>query len=288
MSYIFFNDNYIPKEKAHISIEDRGLRFGDGVFETILIKNKSPYQLDLHIERLIKGLNSLKINSNLPTFFEIIRELTQRNDIIDGFARIMITRGEGSIGYLPQDNITPNIIIETYPNFAPIPKSIDLWLSDIRKIPTECLPKNIKSMQGLNSTLARMQAKENNCYESLQLDIYDNICEGSSSNIFWIKENQIFTPNLDLPIVEGTIRKAIINLSETRVIETKANIVELYNSNAIFLTNIAWQILPISKLLGPNGQNFVYDANHAIIRELKNSLNDYILQSCKDYEVQNH
>ena len=240
---------------ATISIAERGFRFGDGVFETIRVNNKRLFQWDLHIKRLSDGLKLLNIPAS-TCIKDICLELVNKNNLENGFVRISISRGIGSEGYLPTNKTKATLIIETIAakNNDYIP--IDLWISDYKKTPAECIPSSAKTMQGLNSTLARMQAKNHGCFEALLLDIKENITEGSSSNIFWFKEDKLYTSKNN--IVLGTIRDAVIKLSPYEVVQGNYNLDTLKEAQEAFLTNVSWLIKPIKsvKPLGFTYNNF--------------------------------
>jgi branched-chain amino acid aminotransferase len=251
-SYVYLKDKFVKSNKAMISIAERGFRYGDGVFETVRVNNKQLFQWDLHKKRLIDGLNFLNISAS-SGIKNICLELIKKNNLENGFVRISISRGIGSDGYLPSNKIASTLIIETIVaknnDFSPI----DLWLSDYKKTPDECIPSGAKTMQGLNSTLSRMQARDNGCFEALLMDIKENIAEGSSSNIFWFKDKKLYTPKNN--ILLGTMRHAVIKLSPYEVIQGDYKIDNLITAEEIFLTNVSWLIKPV-KSIKPLGYNY--------------------------------
>ncbi len=247
-SFIFINDRIVSPHEATVSVADRGLRFGDGVFETIRVHNRIPYQWELHLTRLEQGLNALKIEYNNQRLLNNTLSIIEKNDVNEGTLRMMITRGEGSIGYLPTQDCIPTVIIEAWSkNFSNI-SSGNLWLSSYTKVAGSALPKHIKLMQGINSTLAKMEAREQFCDEALLLDDRGIICEAASGNIFWVKNNILYTPSLECPMVSGTMRSAILRLSPLVVKEGCFSIDTLKEADELFLTNASWPILPIRKL----------------------------------------
>jgi branched-chain amino acid aminotransferase len=255
--------SFVPKAKALVSVAERGFRFGDGVFETIRVHNGISYQLKLHLARLKESLILTKINFDLSDLPQITSELITRNQLKDGFLRISISRGIGSRGYLPDVKDAPTIVIETIDQIPAILAKVDLWVSSYNKIPGQCLPSSAKTMQGLNQTLARMEADENNCFESLLLSASGHICEGSSSNIFWFSENTLYTPSLTNGILPGTIRDAVIRLSPYKIVESDFILDDLRNAEEVFLTNSAWLVVGV-KSLSPAG--FKWENEHATAR----------------------
>jgi len=267
MSIVYINGEYCEKSEAKISINDRGFKYGDGVFETFSFYNQKIYQPAAHFSRLMESLKSTKIQYDISNIESITLDLIKRNNLTDGLGRISITRGEGGRGYLPAENCKPSIIMEVMnrPNMKIT--IADLWLSSYEKIPPRALPVHAKMMQGMNSTLAKMEANENGCFDALLLGSEGQICETSSGNIFWIKGEKLYTPSLDSGILAGTTRDIIIKLSPFEVVEGRYNLQDLSQADEAFITNVAIKILPIANLK-PSGKNYTIGSKTEQIREL--------------------
>ena len=268
---ICLNGTYVPSDQALIHVSDRGFRFGDGVFETIRLVNGTPYQWPLHLERLAQGLTALRIAMPTVDWKSASQELIQRNRATNGFLRIAISRGMGSRGYLP-DASTPTWVMEYLPP-TPMPeKPFRLCLSQWRRAPLHVLPANAKLEQGANSTLALLEAHENNCDEALQLTTDAHLCETASANLFWIKGNTLYTPALTTGCVAGTTRNAVMRLSPLPWNEVHASINALQEADAIFITNARLGVWPIAEI-----QPLQIHFNiHPVIAELQQRLtNDY-------------
>src|SRR4051812_49078958 len=115
MIFAYVKNKFFPKDQACISIEERGFKFGDGVFETIRISDSIPYQWDLHLARLKEGIDALKIPADLANLYALSLELIRKNNVKEGLLRISVSRGIGSNGYLPTtDNAgSTTLVIET-------------------------------------------------------------------------------------------------------------------------------------------------------------------------------
>ena len=287
MKYIILNQKLILEGVAHISPQDRGFRYGDGVFETILISNKLPhnfgvrhceealadaaihnddkdwiaspsarndeitrklYQWEFHVKRLKAALTATRIEFDTNILPALCGELLTANKCSEGLLRIQITRGIGGRGYLPERGISPTLLIETMAIPTPPPAPISLFLSSYAKISQSALPVNFKLCQGLNSTLARMEAADNNCFDALILNDAGQICETSSANIFWLKNGILYTPSLACGVVEGSIRNAVIRTSPYPVQEVAENLEVFALAEAVFITNVAYKILPVFEL----------------------------------------
>lgn len=242
----YHNGQYVEAKKVSISAHDRGFRFGDGVFETIPVYGAKPYQVDWHLKRLEAGLAAIDIEDPGLGRDEVM-EMIRRNVIGDGFVRIMISRGEGSLGYLPDYDITPTVLIEAFPRTEPLPdEPASLFLSSYKKPSLDMLPVNVKLAQGLNSTLARLEAQNKNCFEALQLNVEGHICETSSANIFWVVGDKIYTPPLSTGCLNGSTRAALMRI--VSVYQAKIPLASLQEADEVFLTNCNWQVLPVTEL----------------------------------------
>lgn len=249
MPFAYVNHAFVLAEEAQVSILERGFRFGDGIFETIRIFRSTPYQWESHLARINAGLQALRIPFDTETLFPLIQELIARNQQKDGFVRLSISRGIGSRGYLPvTTESSALLVIETTPAATVPEEAVPLWLSRYQKPAPEALPVACKLMQGVNPTLARMEAADNHCFEALQLGNQGQVCEGSSSNIFWVKEGVLHTPSLASGILAGTVREAVLRLSPLPVNEAIFTLDSLQTAEEVFMTNTAWLVLPVVSL----------------------------------------
>ncbi len=249
MTYAIFNGQIVKEDEISISPQDRGFRYGDGVFDTMIVHAGKIYQFDWHIERLSRGLQAIKINFDATNLLPLCKKLLRANNFTDGLLRIQITRGISGRGYLPDSTkTTPTLIIETIsaPEMDKTP--VKLWQSSYTKLSKNSLPVQFKLCQGLNSTLARMEAAENSCFDALMLNEKGKICETSSANIFWFKNGGLYTPALNCGVMEGSIRAAIIRLSPYKIHEIIATIEDIQGADAVFITNVALKILSVSEL----------------------------------------
>ena len=259
----FINGKFLPRSQASIPIDDRGFRFGDGVFETIHIRDGKPYLWSQHERRLHEGLLALQISLDVTdNLSETCTELLQKNNVDNGILRIAISRGSGSKGYLPTAN-EPTIIIETMPladypyRFSDgDPQNIDdankplisLCLSSYTRPPKSCYPVGCKTMQGLSSTLAKMEAEEQDCFDSLQLSSDGLVSECSSANIFWLQGKTFYTPHSSTGCLGGTIRQRLIEQIPYPVKAVRLSLKKLLKADAVIITNSAYLIMPVHTL----------------------------------------
>jgi len=240
--YIYKNQQLLLESNAKISINERGFLFGDGIFESAKIYNSKIYDFSNHLKRLKLGLSNLKITADISDIEEKSYKLIKKNLIQNGTLRISISRGIGSNGYLPKEKIKPLIIIQTKPA-SQKPKNFKLGISSY-KIPKTNFGKTSNS---LIYVLSKIESQKNNVFDSVMLsEEGDFIAECASANIFWVKNNKIYTPSKSLGIVKGTKREKIIKLSPLKIEEKLAKLSELKKADEIFLTNANLLLQPIS------------------------------------------
>jgi aminodeoxychorismate lyase len=248
--FIYKNEQILNHHEALISIDERGFLFGDGLFETCRFINKKIINFEAHLARIKIGLLNLKLNANIKNLETKCYNLLKKNNLQDGIIRISISRGIGSKGYLPTYE-SPNLTIIQTKELPALPKIANLTVCDINP-PTF----KFKSANALQYVLAKIFAHENNFFDAIMLDEKGYICETSSANIFWIKDQIIYTPSSDLSIINGTIRQTIINIKELKIIEGKFKIKDLENADEVFITNTNLLIFPISSIAFRNKKNF--------------------------------
>jgi aminodeoxychorismate lyase len=239
--FVYLNNKFIDKKNAKISIEDRGFLFGDGVFETCKIVNRKIVNFNSHLKRLEEGLKKLKINFAVNNLADISHQLIKKNKAENSLLKIVISRGEGSFGYLPKENIKPTILIQNLA-LRETPKKINLSVSSNFLYSKN----NAKTLNSLAYVLTKIEAKEKGFFDLVLLNSNNYICETSSANIFWIKDNQIFTPDEKLPMIKGVVRDFLLKNKQLKIKKVKAKISDLAGADEIFLTNSSFFILPIN------------------------------------------
>lgn len=244
--YIYLNNQFVTSKNAFVSVRDRGFLFGDGVFETIAVYNSVPFAWEKHVSRLKLALKNTKISANIDNLQAICKELLHKNNIKNGMLRIAVSRGVGSQGFLPTA-AESTIVVETKEQGA-FPENATLYKSSYRKISNDMIPVEVKTAQGLNSTLARLEAQENNCFEALLLNKNDEIAECSSSNVFWVKNGVIHTPTIECGVLRGVIRGTLLEISPYKIEQGNYILEDIIGAEEVFITNSSWQILNVVKL----------------------------------------
>lgn len=269
---IWVNGELKPKSQAMVSVYDHGLLYGDGVFEGIRVYNGKIFKCAQHIERLYTCAN--RIHLDLEKFVSrdemvrIQRECIKANGIKDGYIRLVVTRGVGTLGLNPYLCPEPGVICiaDTIQLFKPemYEKGMRVVVAERPKTPIECLDPRIKSLNYLNNILAKCEAihlgqklgitkAEDQLLEVIMLNTEGKITEGSGDNIFFIKDGVIYTPPVDAGILEGITRRFVIDTLAPscghKVVQKHFELPELLAADEIFLTGSAAEIIAVREVL---------------------------------------
>jgi 4-amino-4-deoxychorismate lyase len=255
---------------AQVSPLDRGFAYGDGVFETCKMLNGKIPLWHLHKERLLKSCEQLLIPVAIDLveaqLANLVRSLAA-TDIENAVVKIMVTRGEGGRGYRAPDSVSPTIVIGVFPA-ANYPQSyfsqgIVARLCDSR---LSCNPSlaGLKHLNRLEQILARAEWQDDAIAEGILLDTQSNLIEAIFSNIFLIKNGELFTPDLSEAGVAGVMRRFIIETlapqAGLKVHVERLRFADLIGADAVFLCNSLYGIWPLRKLLSENSHDFNVDA----------------------------
>lgn len=238
---------------------DRGLAYGDGVFETLHATPVALLQLDSHLARLYKGLNrlgmpfSIQQKQQLEGFLSA-SVLAQINS--DSVVKIMVTRGEGGRGYLPpkEPSHTVCIGILPYPDYSlQQQQGVSLSISPV-PIASNRFLAGIKHLNRLENVMAKQFLSDAD-FEAIMLDDKGGVIECIQSNIFWFKDGEIYTPSLELSGVEGTYRKQIIKHLDGDVQLGCFKLDDVLSADEVFITNSLMKMVPVIKIADTS---FVY------------------------------
>lgn len=254
---VFVNNKLLPPEKASVSVFDHGFLYGDGVFETMRAYEGVVFKLNEHLRRLKRSaaLITLRLPYTMSGLKSIIYETLKANSLTDAYIRLTVSRGTGPIGLDPSLCPSPNLIVMTKP-FVPYPaglyeKGATVVISNIRRNIAGALNPEIKSMNFLNNIMAKIDAKKKKAFEALMPDHKGFIAEGTTSNVFMVKNGTLMTPSVDTGILNGITRQAVIRLAERsgiRVREKKIRREELYRADEVFITNTSLEVMPVRRV----------------------------------------
>lgn len=257
---IYLDGEFLPKEKAKISVFDHGLLYGDGVFEGIRAYKGNIFKLKEHLERLYMSARAinLDIGAGIDEMEEIVVETVKRNSLTDAYIRLVVTRGVGDLGLSPSKCPKPSIFciadtITLYPKEY-YENGLEIVTASTRRNIPEALSPRIKSLNYLNNILAKIEANLAGVLEALMLNRDGYVAECTGDNIFILtEEGVLLTPPPYVGSLTGITRNLIIRLCREKgmeVRETPFTLFEVYNSRECFLTGTAAEVIPVIKVDG--------------------------------------
>ena len=256
---IYINGKFFDKADAKISVFDHGLLYGDGIFEGMRIYDGRVFRLRQHLDRLYDSAKAIKLE--MPLTFEQMMDATRNavevNQKKDGYIRLVVTRGAGSLGLDPRKASNPQVIIivddiKLYPQEMYDNGLCIVTASTIRNHPNSLNPR-IKSLNYLSSILAQIECIEAGCVEALMLNHKGEVAECSADNIFIVKHGVVKTPPPEAGILEGITRGAVMELASKAGItvqETALTRFDVYGADECFLTGTAAELCPVVKVDG--------------------------------------
>jgi branched-chain amino acid aminotransferase len=254
---IYISGQLYAKEDAKISVYDHGLLYGDGVFEGMRSYGGKVFRLAEHLDRLWDSAKAicLEIPMTKEEMADAVNKTLQTNGIADGYIRLLVTRGSGTLGLDPNRCGKPEVIIitdfialypqEYYENGLNI-----ITASTIRNHPAALNPR-IKSLNYLNNILAKIEGAQAGCVEALMLNHKGEVAECTGDNIFVVVRGELLTPPIDACILEGITRDAVIELAreaELTVREIPLTKHDVYVADECFLTGSAAEVIPVVKV----------------------------------------
>ena len=256
---IFLGDKLVDEADAKISVFDHGLLYGDGVFEGIRVYGGRVFLHQQHIDRLFESAKAIRlvIPMSPAEVSAAVEKTVKANNISDGYVRLVVTRGAGSLGLDIRKTSNPQVIViaDTISLYPPetYTKGMNLvTASTIRNHPG-ALSSRIKSLNYLNNILARIEGTDAGMVEALMLNHKGEVAECTGDNIFIVKNRVLMTPGLDAGILEGITRNAVMQLAVEggyEVLETSMTRHDLYVADEMFLTGTAAEVVAVVSLDG--------------------------------------
>jgi branched-chain amino acid aminotransferase len=251
---IYMNGKLVPEREAKVSVFDHGLLYGDGVFEGIRSYDGRVFMLDEHIDRLFRSAKAidLKIPMSPEGVARAVVRTCKANKVMDGYIRLVVTRGVGTLGLNPYTCTTPQIIviagsIQLYPK-----KLYDEGLSIVTvgtmRNHTEAINPQIKSLNYLNNVLAKIEAINAGCMEAIMLNPQGFVAEATGDNIFIVRGKTLITPPAWCGTLEGITRNTVMKLAAEEGYAVGEDVLtryDLYTADEVFLTGTAAEVIPV-------------------------------------------
>jgi 4-amino-4-deoxychorismate lyase len=236
-------------DKRIVDAADRGLHYGDGLFETLAVFDGRPRNWQLHTQRLLHGCEQLALAAPDPEMLsdEIARVTL---DMSTAVVKIILSRDSAGRGYQYANSTEPTRVIASYdwPEYPDgyYQQGVRLKVCDTR-ISIQPALAGIKHLNRLENVLARNEWQDDSYGEGLMLDVYANVIEGTMSNLFWVEGKQLYTPKLTLSGVHGIMRQRVIDTASALAIscdEVDADLQRIRSADELFVTNSIIGIWP--------------------------------------------
>jgi len=254
---VYIDGRYYDEKHAKISVFDHGLLYGDGIFEGIRAYHGRVFKLKEHVDRLFCSAKALmlEIPMSHAAICQAVLETCRKNRIRDGYIRLVVTRGAGTLGLNPNRCKNPSVIviagrIQLYP-----PKLYERGM-EIVTVPTvrnlhSALNPAIKSLNYLNNILAKIEANNAGVEEAIMLNAEGYVAECTGDNLFLVNGGVLRTPPLYAGALYGITRNTVIGLARDqswRVEEVNLTRYDLFNADECFLTGTGAEIIPVVKI----------------------------------------
>ena len=260
---IWLDNKLVDETDAKISVFDHGLLYGDGVFEGIRVYNSRIFELEAHIKRLYESAKAIRlvVPMSKDKLIRAAEKTTKANGVIDGYIRLVVTRGVGTLGLNPfickegrlfiiADNI------QLYPEELYEKGMKVISATTVRNHPL-ALPPQVKSLNYLNSILAKIEALDNDVPEAVMYNHEGYVAEATADNVFIVRNGVIYTPPVETGALEGITRGIVIKLAKEEnleVVEKNLTRCDLYICDEFFLTGTAAEVIGVvdidSRIIG--------------------------------------
>ncbi len=251
---IWLHEKLVEQEQANISVFDHGLLYGDGVFEGIRIYSGKIFEFDAHLDRLYESAKVIRLQ--MPMDKQALAAATSQtvaaNNVVDGYIRLIVTRGIGDLGLNPFLCKKAGLIIiagniQLYPEELYEKGLKVVSAATIRNHPL-AIPPQVKSLNYLNNILAKIEAIDAGAGEAIMYNHLGYVAEASGDNVFIVRNGVVYTPPVQAGSLEGITRKVVMTLAQKeniKVVERNLTRFDLYVCDEFFLTGTAAEVIGI-------------------------------------------
>ena len=255
--HIYLNGKIVPEKEAVVSVFDHGLLYGDGVFEGIRTYHGKVFRLEDHIDRLYRSaaVIALSIPISKEEMAKAVVETCKANDCMNGYIRLIVTRGVGGLGLNPYLCKEPQVIIiagaiQLYPKELYEKGMAVVTVGTVRN-QVEAINPRIKSLNYLNNVMAKIEAINAGVMECIMMNPQGFVAEASGDNIFVIRGKQLLTPPVWCGALEGITRQVVMELAPSCGLTVKEDVLtryDLFTADEMFLTGTAAEIISVTNV----------------------------------------
>lgn len=259
---VYINGEFFPRDQARISVYDHGYLYGDGVFEGIRAYNGRVFKLHEHIHRLWRSARAIDLDIGLSPedIVEAVLSTCRRNEIENGYIRVIVSRGPGDLGIDPSNCPGPATVVVIADRLTMYPQSMyergmAVITTATRRNSPSALDPGIKSLNYLNNILAKIEVNraargggKTPVGEGLMLSHDGYVAEATGDNIFIVERGILCTPPTHVGILEGVTRNAVLDLAEReglRILEKVFTLLSVYGADEVFLTGTGAEVVPV-------------------------------------------
>lgn len=280
---VFLNDKLFDSGRAHVAVNDSGLLYGAGLFETMRVCNGVVFALDEHLNRLFSSAKALSIVHDYEKEFitESIYRLLKANKLTEARVRLTLTAGA-----MAGDAETPKAtLLITAVKFTPYPaeyykKGVLVILCPFKQNPMEPTCGH-KTTSYFSRMLGLKLAHEKKAAEAIWFTVDNRLAEGCISNVFLVKDSVLYTPSLDTPVLGGIARKTVCEIAKENsiaLVEKMLTIDDVLGADDIFMTNVIMQVMPIVQV----EKHTVKDGRCGeVTKKLIEKYNEFLKAQCK-------
>jgi len=253
---VWINGKLFDKHDAKVSVYDHGLLYGDGVFEGIRVYAGKVFRHKEHTERLYESAKAiaLKIPLSPEEMMAAVEETVKANNKVEGYIRLVVTRGPGTLGLDPR-KCEPQVIVivddialyakELYEN------GLEVITSSFTRNHPNALNPRVKSLNYLNNILAKIEAIRVGCLEAIMLNPQGEVAECTGDNLFVVKKGVVKTPPPEAGILEGITRNFVMELARSAKMDVRECTLtrhDVYTAEEVFLTGTAAEVIAVTKV----------------------------------------
>jgi len=256
---IWLNGRLVDEADAKVSVFDHGLLYGDGVFEGIRVYSRRVFELEAHLRRLYESAKAIRLDVPMQKseLTSAIERTVEANGIVDGYIRLVVTRGIGNLGLNPFTCKDSSLFIiadkiQLYPEELYETGMKIISATTARNHPLT-IPPQVKSLNYLNNILAKIEALDNDVPEAVMYNHEGYVAEATGDNVFIVRNGVIYTPPVEAGALEGITRNLVIRLAKKEgleVVEKNLTRCDLYICDEFFLTGTAAEVIGIVDIDG--------------------------------------
>ncbi len=258
-SVCWLEGEVLPLEKACIPVLDHGLLYGDGVFEGVRFYRGWPFLPGAHLRRLRRSARAISLEYpwSDAELGRIMEQVVAAFGEPEGYLRLIVTRGEGPLGIDPAACRTPRLIVIAarlqMVDHAGRETGVRLVTASTRRLPPDGLDPRIKSLNYLNSVLARLEANRAGADEAVLLNVHGRVAEGTADNLFIVQDGVLVTPPVTDGALPGITRDLVMELAREGGITTREHPLttyDLHTAEECFLTGTGTELVPVREIDG--------------------------------------